>query len=141
MFLQVYFCLDRSVHTPDIDGEEEDPAPPLDPPPNWNNATEDIVIDININPPVPDGSPVSEIRETEENEIEDQSWFGKIFGKFRSKNLVDGQFEYGIPGLGVLMSAIQSFALWGPNLVLGDALKSIFERALEVDAFILDFDW
>ena len=124
-----------------VDEDDDDPAPPLGPPPGWENDTLDTVIDIGVDPPRPVGTPPNVTESIQEDKKEETSWFSKILGKFSSKNLVDGQFEYGIPGLGEVFSAIQAFAYWGPNLVTIDALKSIFERSLEIDRFVLDFDW
>ena len=94
---------------------------------------------MDIDLPLPTGAPANA---TELEPVKEKSWFSRILGKFSSKkSLVDGQFEYGIPGLGELFSVIQAFAYWGPNLVAIDTLKSIFERSLEVDRFVLDFDW
>ena len=118
--------------------EDKDPGPPEGPPPNWKNETLEKVINIHFDPPHPEGEPEPE---TEIEVQEEQSWFGKILNGFKSKNLVDGQFEYGVPGLGEFFSALQSFALWGPNLVLADTLVDIFSRWLEVSTLVLDMDW
>merc|ERR1712179_99552 len=109
--------------------EEDDPAPPPNPPPSWTNDTLERAVDVGIDLPIPDGSPVREEEDMEKKTEKEGGWFSRILDKFSYKNLVDGQFEYGVPGLSQLFSAIQSFAYWGPNLVAIDALKSIFERS------------
>ena len=56
-------------------------------------------------------------------------------GKFTStaKNLVDGQFDSGLPGLGALVSIIQTFANWGPNLLLTEAVREVYEKYEVID--------
>ena len=62
-----------------------------------------------------------------------KDFLSRLIEKFTPKNLVDGQFDYGVPGIAELVSVIQSFAYWGPNLLISDAVKSVFERAHMVD--------
>ena len=50
-----------------------------------------------------------------------------------AKNLVDGQFESGVPGVESLVSLVQAWARWGPNLLLADAVKGVYERATLID--------
>ena len=117
--------------------EDDFPAPPPGPPTYWKTDEIETLIDIDVDPPRP-----KELHKSAESEsIEEPGFLSRVLEKFSFKNLVDGQFEYGFPGISELTSAIQEFAYWGPNLVAIDAVKSVFERSLLVDRFVLDFDW